>query len=339
MHRRLCCFILDYLVVLFAWAMNKYYVVSGSVIRYYRILLLSFISIKFYLFYKVHHFKLSWVFRYLNTYSLLIMSAVLLIWFYYINFGHIVGIMVTVFFSLIHIQYLNCCYYGNINLLSHAPASPVFCKQKAYFSTTSPHRFSRTGRAAARKTLAAAKSAGKDSAANNTVDAGEVTSAVVNGVPVINTPAVPTGNDASATPTGDSAPNDVLASSAGSSGAPASTANQPLVLQPITHITPSNDVEWGQYLAGLFEGDGHFNTQENAKLSGSIEDALVTERLAAILNLGYVSEVKGKKAVLWNVDRNADVGRLLELMNGHLRTSYKLAQIHRNFKDILPENF
>ena len=90
---------------------------------------------------------------------------------------------------------------------------------------------------------------------------------------------------------------------------------------------PQNEFEWGAYLAGLFEGDGHFSTQKQIVIVFHEKDKVLAHALIDKFQWGNISKVKNKKAYIWLISKKEDVILFFKLINGHIRTPYKLNQI------------
>jgi hypothetical protein len=108
-------------------------------------------------------------------------------------------------------------------------------------------------------------------------------------------------------------------------------------LQHIKHRKPITNYDFGQYLAGLYEGDGY------AGPNGIIicfheKDNQSAECLCKFFKFGIVKKVKGKRAIIWRINTNGLI-KFYSLINGFLRTQYKLDQIYKNASKYLPQNF
>lgn len=138
---------------------------------------------------------------------------------------------------------------------------------------------------------------------------------------------------------------ETLLSSNGSSETKHDNINYNIYLDKIpehipNHKKPSNDNELGSYLAGLIDGDGHFDKQNKIVIAYSIEDYSVAYWLKSQLNSGSVSQVKGKESplrggllaesVVYVISDSTTVVRVLELINGKLRLKYKYDQVLNN---------
>lgn len=58
-----------------------------------------------------------------------------------------------------------------------------------------------------------------------------------------------------------------------------------------------------------------------------------------LFSCGRIYKIKDKKAFDWMISKKSDVVRLLNLINGYLRTEYKLAQIHQNMIGLIDSNY
>jgi hypothetical protein len=90
---------------------------------------------------------------------------------------------------------------------------------------------------------------------------------------------------------------------------------------------PFTDEEFGHYLAGLIDGDGHISTQQQLVLCFHENDATLAYYLKTRLGCGCVSKVKNKKAVIFVLSRHSEVEKVMRLVNGKLRLDlrYRLA--------------
>lgn len=107
----------------------------------------------------------------------------------------------------------------------------------------------------------------------------------------------------------------------------------------ITHYKPLTEREWGSYLAGLFEGDGHASNQQQFVFAFSELDSYLAADLCKRFGHGHVHPIKDKKAYKWVISNSAGVTKLLILINGHLRIQRKLDQVLVNMAKRLPLNF
>lgn len=127
-----------------------------------------------------------------------------------------------------------------------------------------------------------------------------------------------------------------------SRAAASSEAFQGDIMEKLTHIKhrrPLSDKDFGQYLAGLFEGDGHCADYGQITIAFHEKDYQSALFLCNQFGFGKVTKKKGKRAYIWSI--SADGRRkFLSLVNGNIRTQYKLDQIHKNAtENCLPESF
>ena len=112
------------------------------------------------------------------------------------------------------------------------------------------------------------------------------------------------------------------------------------VLNSDLNNKPSNLFEWGQYLAGVFEGDGYFNANHGITITFHIKDLNSAYKLVEWFGHGHVNPVKNKNAVNWVITNYEGVKKFLFIINGHLRTENKLNQILYNTTGkFTPSNF
>jgi hypothetical protein len=122
-------------------------------------------------------------------------------------------------------------------------------------------------------------------------------------------------------------------------------------LRHIKHKQPTSNNELGQYLAGLFEGDGYISNIPQIVIVFHEKDKQSAITLCTTFGHGTVNPILNKKAVNWVISNLGDaprglakgpspgVNKFLELINGYIRTPYKLNQIFTNAGVCLPPNF
>jgi len=104
---------------------------------------------------------------------------------------------------------------------------------------------------------------------------------------------------------------------------------------------PSSDEDFGSYLAGLIEGDGHFGVFNQIVISFHLKDVRLAYWIKSMIGHGKVRLVPDKLAVSYYVGTREGVLKVLKLINGKLRTTYKYNQLLSNFNssyttDLLP---
>jgi hypothetical protein len=107
----------------------------------------------------------------------------------------------------------------------------------------------------------------------------------------------------------------------------------------LSHNKPNNSKDWGSYLAGLVEGDGHFSSQQQIVITFSQSDQKLALFLKDHFQCGNVNPIKGKKAFNWVISDKKGAIMFLNLIDGHLRTKSKLDQIRKNMGKLLHSNY
>src|SRR5205814_6692568 len=65
-----------------------------------------------------------------------------------------------------------------------------------------------------------------------------------------------------------------------------------------THLKPANDNQFGHYLAGLIDGDGHFSKQQQLVIVFNSLDVSLAYYIKKQIGFGNMRKVKNKKAFL-----------------------------------------
>ena len=93
------------------------------------------------------------------------------------------------------------------------------------------------------------------------------------------------------------------------------------------HLKPSNDKQFGHYLAGLIDGDGHFSSIPQLVIVFSSPDIKLAYYIKEIIGFGNVKKVKDKNAYLYIISNKEGIIKILNLINGKLRTITKFNQV------------
>jgi LAGLIDADG endonuclease len=96
------------------------------------------------------------------------------------------------------------------------------------------------------------------------------------------------------------------------------------------HLRPVSDEQFGHYLAGLIEGDGHFSSKQQLVIVFHSLDASLAYYIKERLGFGNVKKVKDKNAFLLVVAARKGLEKVINLINGKIRTENKLNQITNN---------
>jgi len=102
------------------------------------------------------------------------------------------------------------------------------------------------------------------------------------------------------------------------------------------HLKPRYDIDFGNYLAGLIDGDGHFSKALQLVLVFNELDASLAYFIKSKLGYGNIYKVKNKKAIILVVSNRSGLLKILNLINGKIRSKNKLNQINNN---ILVNNY
>ncbi len=97
-----------------------------------------------------------------------------------------------------------------------------------------------------------------------------------------------------------------------------------------THLKPLNAEQFGQYLAGLIDGDGHFSSKQQLVIVFSSTDAQLAYYVKKIIGFGHVNKVKDKNAYLYIISNKDGIIKTINLINGKLRTFNKFNQVINN---------
>lgn len=97
-----------------------------------------------------------------------------------------------------------------------------------------------------------------------------------------------------------------------------------------THLKPLNDQQFGHYLAGLIDGDGHFSSQQQLVIVFHSPDVQLAYYIKSIVGFGNIRQVKDKNAYLYIISNKDGMLRIINLINGKLRTINKFNQVINN---------
>ena len=106
------------------------------------------------------------------------------------------------------------------------------------------------------------------------------------------------------------------------------------------HVKPVNDDKFGHYLAGLIEGEGHFSTQLQLIIAFHSLDASLAYYIKERLGNGSVKKIKNKNAYLFILSSTEGLKKVINLINGKIRTENKFNQItdnilnHKSFAEL-----
>lgn len=102
---------------------------------------------------------------------------------------------------------------------------------------------------------------------------------------------------------------------------------KPISVHVPKHSIPLNHEQLGHYLAGLIDGDGHFNKLKQLIIVFSAPDAFLAYNLKTKIGYGNVRKVDNKGAYIFVISNKAGILKILSLINGKIRTTSKYNQI------------
>lgn len=103
---------------------------------------------------------------------------------------------------------------------------------------------------------------------------------------------------------------------------------KPISVHVPTHLKPVNDDQFGHYLAGLIDGDGHFSSKQQLVLVFNSLDASLAYYIKERLGFGSVHKVKN--AIILVIAAIKGMEKVINLINGKIRTENKFNQITNN---------
>jgi LAGLIDADG endonuclease len=104
-------------------------------------------------------------------------------------------------------------------------------------------------------------------------------------------------------------------------------------------VKPIMEDDFGYYLAGLIDGDGHFSMTGQLIIVFHILDVSLAYYIKKKLRYGRVKKVKNKKAVIFVISSKKGLEIVFNIINGKLRHINKIIQVNKilnndNYKDI-----
>jgi hypothetical protein len=80
----------------------------------------------------------------------------------------------------------------------------------------------------------------------------------------------------------------------------------------------------------LIDGDGHFSTQRQLVIAFSSADIKLAYFIKGRIGAGRVKKIKNKNAFLYIVSKKKHMLKIIDLINGKLRTFNKFNQVINN---------
>jgi hypothetical protein len=105
---------------------------------------------------------------------------------------------------------------------------------------------------------------------------------------------------------------------------------KPISIHVPKHLKPVTDDQFGHYLAGLIDGDGHFSSKQQLVIVFHSLDVSLAYYIKKRLGFGSVKKVKDKNAFLLVIVAREGLEKVINLINGKFRTENKFNQITNN---------
>ena len=97
-----------------------------------------------------------------------------------------------------------------------------------------------------------------------------------------------------------------------------------------THLKPLNDNQFGYYLAGLIDGDGHFSKSFQLIIVFNHLDVFLAYYIKNYIGYGNVKKVKNKNAYIYVLTNKKGIEKVLFLINNKIISEFKYNQIKEN---------
>ena len=105
---------------------------------------------------------------------------------------------------------------------------------------------------------------------------------------------------------------------------------KPVSVHVPKHLKPVSDDQFGHYLAGLIDGDGHFSSKQQLVIVFHSLDVSLAYYIKERLGFGSIKKVKDKNAFLLVIAARKGLEKVINLINGKIRTETKFNQITNN---------
>lgn len=105
---------------------------------------------------------------------------------------------------------------------------------------------------------------------------------------------------------------------------------KPISIHVPKHLKPENDDQFGHYLAGLIDGEGNFSSRQQLVIAFHSLDVSLAYYIKKRLGYGSVKKVKNKNAIILVVAAREGIKKVINLINGKIRTENKFNQITNN---------
>nr|YP_010462012.1 LAGLIDADG endonuclease [Hericium erinaceus]UUF93966.1 LAGLIDADG endonuclease [Hericium erinaceus] len=96
------------------------------------------------------------------------------------------------------------------------------------------------------------------------------------------------------------------------------------------HLKPLNDKQFGHYLAGLIDGNGHLSSAQQLVIVFSSPNVKLAYYIKETIGFGNVKKVKDKNGYLYIISNKEGLMKAINLINGKLRSINKFNQVITN---------
>ena len=96
------------------------------------------------------------------------------------------------------------------------------------------------------------------------------------------------------------------------------------------HLKPVSFDQFGHYLAGLIDGEGHFSSTQQLVIVFHYLDVSLAYYIKERIGFGKIKKVKNKNAYLYIISNKDGIIKVINLINGKLRTFNKFNQVINN---------
>jgi hypothetical protein len=90
---------------------------------------------------------------------------------------------------------------------------------------------------------------------------------------------------------------------------------------------PMTYEDWGYYLAGLIDGDGHISKQCQIVITFALNDEFLAQWIKYRLGFGSVRKIRNKSACTYVISDKRSIVQVFNLVNNKLRTVHKIERI------------
>ena len=82
-----------------------------------------------------------------------------------------------------------------------------------------------------------------------------------------------------------------------------------------TYLKPCNDTQFGQYLAGLIVGDGHFSSKQQLIIVFHLSDISLAYYIKSYLGYGNIRKIKDKNVVILIIASKHGIETVIKIKN------------------------